>query len=388
MSCNRTSKFNWASIFFFMIVFAMYACTHEPEFKPATPFDLKVPQYFPTKLNIPTDNPLTVEGIELGRYLFYDGRISGSNHPDSMMSCGTCHLQSRSFECGIDHPIYKGGHTFGISGIPTPHVMLPLINLVWNQSGYLWSGMVSETNTNSRRNLEDIVWMGITAPHEIGGDTNKTKKMIQQIPGYPQMFERAFGSPVVSMKNISKAIAQFVRILISSDSRFDKYLRGEIQLTDSELNGYVLFMTEEGGDCFHCHGGAGNPLFTTNLFYNNGKDVEFNDTRDRYSVTGDVSDKGAYKATTLRNIEFTGPYMHDGRFKTLEEVIDFYSEGVKWSPQVHPLMHHVNEGGVQLTANEKADLLAFLKTLSDSSFINNPAFAPPAKFPDGSKIKR
>ncbi len=329
-----------------------------------------------------------MEGIELGRYLFYDGRISGSNHPDSMMSCGTCHLQSRSFECGIDHPIYKGGHTFGISGIPTPHVMLPLINLVWNQSGYLWSGMVSETNTNSRRNLEDIVWMGITAPHEIGGDTNKTKKMIQQIPGYPQMFERAFGSPVVSMKNISKAIAQFVRILISSDSRFDKYLRGEIQLTDSELNGYVLFMTEEGGDCFHCHGGAGNPLFTTNLFYNNGKDVEFNDTRDRYSVTGDVSDKGAYKATTLRNIEFTGPYMHDGRFKTLEEVIDFYSEGVKWSPQVHPLMHHVNEGGVQLTTNEKADLLAFLKTLSDSSFINNPAFAPPAKFPDGSKIKR
>lgn len=388
MSCNRTSKFNWASIFFFMIVIAMYACTHEPEFKPATPFDLKVPQYFPTKLNIPADNPLTVEGIELGRYLFYDGRISGSNHPDSMMSCGTCHLQSRSFECGIDHPIYKGGHTFGISGIPTPHVMLPLINLVWNQSGYLWSGMVSETNTNSRRNLEDIVWMGITAPHEIGGDTNKTKKMIQQIPGYPQMFERAFGSPVVSMKNISKAISQFVRILISSDSRFDKYLRGEIQLTDSELNGYVLFMTEEGGDCFHCHGGAGNPLFTTNLFYNNGKDVEFNDTRDRYSVTGDVSDKGAYKATTLRNIEFTGPYMHDGRFKTLEAVIDFYSEGVKWSPQVHPLMHHVNEGGVQLTTNEKADLLAFLKTLSDSSFINNPAFAPPEKFPDGSKIKR
>lgn len=371
---------------FVMVSIITSACKHEDDVKPATPYILSIPKYFPTNLNIPADNPLTVEGIELGRNLFYDGRLSGSNNPDSMMSCGTCHLQSRSFECGIDHPIFKGGHTFGVTGIPTPHVMLPLINLVWNKSGYLWSGLISEANpVVAHRKLEDIVWMVVTAKNEIAGDTNRTKAAIQKIPGYSQMFERAFGSPIVTMAAIDKAIAQFLRILISSDSKFDRYLRGEEQLSNSELNGYVLFVTEEGGDCFHCHGGAGNPLFTTNLFYNNGKDTEFNDPLDRYSVTGELTDKGAYKATTLRNIELTGPYMHDGRFKTLQEVLDFYSEGIKYSSWVHPLMHHVNDGGVQLTSAEKADLISFLKTLTDQTFLNNPAYAPPAKFPDGTK---
>ncbi len=327
---------------------------------------------------------MTTEGIELGRYLFYDGRLSGRTESDSLMSCGTCHLQSRSFEAGIDHPKFTGGKTFGLKGVPTPHYTLPLINLVWNESGYLWSGSISGGNPDaSRRNLEALVWMGVTAPHEMAGDTNKTKALIQSIPGYSDLFEKAFGSRTVTMQNISKAIAQFTRTLISSDSKFDRYMRGEEQLTISELNGYVLFMTEEGADCFHCHGGSGNPLFTTNLFYNNGKDSSFNDSRDRFSVTGDPSDKGAYKATTLRNIELTGPYMHDGRFKTLEEVIDFYSEGIIWSPNVHPLMHHAYDGGIQLTPSEKSDLIAFIKTLRDESFLTNPTFGAPEKLPDG-----
>ncbi len=367
-----------------VMVLIFSACQpDDPEYNP-TPYEIKVPKFFPTKMNIPADNPMTVEGVQLGRYLFYDGRLSGHTEPDSMMSCGTCHLQSSSFECGINHPKFTGGGTFGISGIATPHYMLPLINLVWNESGYLWSGMISNENPDaSRRNIEDLVWMGVTAPHEMAGDTNKTKALIQSIPGYPELFEKAFGSRTVTMNNISKAIAQFVRTLISADSKFDKYMRGEEQLSTQELNGYVLFMTEEGADCFHCHGGSGNPLFTTNLFYNNGKDSVFNDARDRYSVTADPTDKGAYKATTLRNIELTGPYMHDGRFKTLEEVIDFYSQGIIWSPNVHPLMHHAYDGGIQLTAGEKADLIAFIKTLRDDTFLANPAFAAPDKLPDG-----
>jgi cytochrome c peroxidase len=302
------------------------------------------------------------------------------------MSCGSCHLQSRSFECGIDNPKFIGGRPFGITGIVTPHYMLPMINLVWNESGYLWSGSVSESNSSpARRNIEDIVGMAVTAPHEFSGDTNKTKALIQSIPGYPELFEKAFGSRTVTMRNISKAVAQFVRTLISSDSKFDSYMRGEQQLSTQELSGYVLFMTENGADCFHCHGGAGNPLFTTNLFYNDGKDSVFNETGDRYSVTGDPSDHGAYKATTLRNIELTGPYMHDGRFKTLEEVIDFYSDGVIWSPYVHPLMHHAYDGGIHLTANQKGDLISFIKTLRDETFLTNPAYASPGVLPDGAK---
>jgi len=362
------------------------ACKPEETMYHPTPYEITVPKYFPTRMNIPADNPMTVEGVELGRYLFYDGRLSGQTEPGKLMSCGTCHLQSRAFECGIDHPKFIGGRPFGITGIVTPHYMLPMINLVWNETGYLWSGLISVDNPNkSQRNIEDLVGMAVTAPHELSGDTIKTKELIQSIPGYPELFEKAFGSRTVTMRNISKAIAQFVRTLVSSDSKFDRYMRGEEQLSTHELSGYVLFMTEDGGDCFHCHGGSGNPLFTTNLFYNTGKDSVFTDSRDRFSVTGDPSDKGAYKASTLRNIELTGPYMHDGRFKTLEEVIDFYSEGVIWSPNVHPLMHHAYDGGIQLTSTEKADLITFIKTLRDDTFLTNPAYGPPAQLPDGAK---
>ena len=125
----------------FVLLFASACKPDDPEYNP-TPYEIKVPKFFPTNMNIPADNPLTVEGVELGRYLFYDGRLSGQTQPCSMMSCGTCHLQSRSFECGIDHPKFTGGKTFGLTGIVTPHYMLPLINLVWNESGYLWSGSV------------------------------------------------------------------------------------------------------------------------------------------------------------------------------------------------------------------------------------------------------
>lgn len=358
---------------------------NEPVYKP-TPYDIEIPTFFPTKLNIPDDNAMTVEGVELGRFLFYDGRLSGRTHIDSLMSCGTCHIQSRSFVCGIDHPKFIGGKTFGLTGVPTPHNMMPLINLVFNHNGYLWNGLVHQNNGDaSRRRLEDLVWMGVVAPHEMHGDTNRTVALIQSIPGYPELFFKAFGSETVTMENIGKAIAQFVRTLISANSKFDRYLRGEEQLNQDELSGYVLFMTEEGADCFHCHGGGGVPLFTTNLFYNNGKDTVFNDPRDRYFITGNPNDKGAYRAPTLRNIELTAPYMHDGRFATLEEVIDFYSHDVKPSPYVHPLMHHVNNGGVQLTPKKKQDLLAFIRTLRDDEFLINPEFSKPATFPDGSQ---
>lgn len=350
---------------------------HEPVYTP-TPYQVEVPFRFPTKLNIPADNPMTAEGVELGRKLFYDGRISGRTDPDSMMTCATCHLQSRSFECGIDHPVFIGGHPHGVTGIKTPHYMMPLINLVWTHTGYLWNGVIEPSNPDpSRRQLEDLVWMAIVAPHEMNSDTNRAKQRIQEIPGYPEMFRRAFGSSVVTVKNMSRAIAQFVRTLISADSKFDRYLRGQVQLNPSELAGYVLFMTEEGGDCFHCHGGEGNPLFTTNLFYNNGKDSLFTDPRDRFQVTGDPSDIGAYKAPTLRNLAFTAPYMHDGRFKTIDEVLDFYSTGLVWSPYVNPLMHHISSNGNQLTPDEKASMKAFLLTLTDSSFVTNPAFGMP-----------
>ncbi|HNS17853.1 MAG TPA: cytochrome c peroxidase [Bacteroidales bacterium] len=373
------------SIFLFIVSCQLFlvSCQREEEvdYQP-TPYFFDIPMFYPTKLNIPDDNPMTVEGIELGRYLFYDGRMSGRTDPDSMMSCATCHLQSNSFECGIDHPKYTGGTTFGLSGKQTPHYMLPLINLVWNDNGYLWNGLISKENPSPlQQNLEALVWMGIVAPHEMAGDTNRTKALIRSVKGYPELFAKAFGSEDVTVDRMSKAIAQFIRTFVSKDCKFDRYMRGEEQLTESELSGYILFTTEEGADCFHCHGGFGNPLWTTNLYYNNGKDSlftgEFEDPRDRYHITGNLSDLGAYKAPTLRNIALTAPYMHDGRYKTLDEVIDFYSHYLVWSPNIDPLMHHIARGGVQLTPKEKADLKSFLMTLTDTVFIHNPAFSDP-----------
>jgi cytochrome c peroxidase len=283
----------------------------------------------------------------------------------------------------VDHPVFEGGFVHGLSGQQTHHVVLPLVNLVWNSSGYSWNGSFYNNNENpNQRQIEDIVTLSVVAPDEMYSDTSRVKALFQTLNGYPELFYKAFGSDQVTFKNMARAIAQFVRTLVSANAKIDRYLRGEEQLTQSELNGFILFTTEEGADCFHCHGGFGNPLFTTHLFYNNGKDTIFDDPFDRFSVSGDPMHKGAYKAPTLRNISLSGPYMHDGRFATLDEVIQFYSHEVKWSDQIDPLMHHVLRGGVQLTPSEKADLKAFIATLHDESFLTNPAYSRPEKFPD------
>ena len=365
---------NCKFLFLIGLLILFYSCKQNeeidlnPVYKP-TPYTISVPPGFPTNLNIPADNPMTVEGIELGRYLFYDGRLAGRTEEGKYMSCSSCHIQANSFIIGLPRP-----HPFGLDGTPTHHAMLPLINLVWNPGTYGWNGSITS--------IEQDVLAVITDPTEFNSSIQAVEKTIGAIQGYREMFNKAFGSEEVNADRISKAIAQFVRILISADSKFDKYLRGEVQLSASELNGFVLFTTEEGADCFHCHGSAGNPLFTTHLFYNNGKDTIFDDPFDRYSVTGDPMTRGAYKATTLRNIEFTAPYMHDGRFNTLDEVINFYSQQLVWSPYIDPLMHHISTGGTQLTPTEKDQMKAFLLTLSDTSFLYNPQFGPPEEFPE------
>ena len=358
----------------------------------ATPYQIKIPKYFPTLLNIPADNPMTVEGIRLGRYLFYDGRLSGRTETDSLMSCYTCHVQANAFEAGINNTHFTNGATFGLTGIPTPHHMLPMINLVFNNNGYLWSGFVNKNNTAlgsvaygvpaqqpyNYTNIESLVWMAITAPHEINGTIEKTVNMIKSIPMYSPMFKAAFGTDEINIDRISKAIAQFVRTLISANSKFDKYLRGETNLTPDEFAGYTLFVSENGGDCFHCHGGGGNPMFTTNLFYNNGMDSIYNDSRDHSQVTHNSLDRGSYRAPTLRNIMYTAPYMHDGRFNTIDEVINFYCEGVILSPNIDVLMHHANNGGVHLTSLQKQQLKTFLMTLSDTDFVTDTTFSKPS----------
>ncbi len=358
-------------------VVALASCGQgQPEhvFEPSY-FDLEKPDYFPSQTNVPDNNRLSTQGVRLGRYLFYDIRLSGRHEGDSMLSCATCHRQEHSFESGLDNPRLVDGRMQGVTGALTAHNMLPLVNVAYNTKAFGWNG----STEYPAENLEQLIQKTLLDSTEFAGNADSIVKRIASIPMYPPLFEEAFGSESVSMDRICSAIAQFVRTLVSSDSKFDRYMRGEAQLTAEEMRGYVLFTTEEGADCFHCHGGSGNVLFSTYDILINGLDPEefFTDAHDRYSVTGNVVDRGAYRVPTLRNIEYTAPYMHDGRFSTLDEVIDQYSENVYYSPYISPLMHHVQDGGVQLTVEEKACLKAFLLTLSDEGFLNNPNFSNP-----------
>ena len=390
---NKTLIQYCGILFLFAISLYLPSCKNTETLNPVlstTPYVFPSPRYFPTLLNIPTDNPTTVEGVRLGRYLYYDGRISGRTNPDSFMSCSSCHLQSSSFECGTD--LFADGFPVGATGIKAPHVMLPHVNLVYNFN-YTWNGGINPANPTlgssawgvpqkpefSFTNLESLFWIVLYLPYEMNSDTARAMSALKSIkyPNYGKLYKDAFGTSDITMERTGKAIAQFVRTLISYNSKFDKYLRKEPggTFTASELRGYEIFISEP-GDCFHCHGPA--PVFTTNLFYNNAKDKVFTDPSDRYGYTHDSSDIGAYKATTLRNIELTGPYMHDGRFKTLEEVVKFYASGLVASPSVHPLMKHLNTGGNQLSDQQQKDLIAFLLTLTDKQFLNDTAFARPS----------
>ncbi len=390
------------------IVLAIWSCGSEnnenlqvDSFSP-TPYVIPEAKYFPKNLNIPLDNPMTVEGVELGRYLFYDGRLSGNTSKNMLMSCATCHIQANGFEVGIDHPKFTGGKTYGLSsqenqeGEPTPNYMLPLVNAVYNHNGYFWNGFIHESNSyqgNERlnvpaesdfhfKNIESVVWMAITSPHEMNSTIEKSVAAIGAIPMYKEKFRAAFGTEEVTYERISKAIAQFVRSIVSHNSKFHKYLRSEAELTSQEKRGHDLFFSED-ADCFHCHGGS--VLMTTNEFFNNAKDLVFDlDLRDRHSVSGDPMDIGAYRAPSLINIELTAPYMHDGRFKSLDEIIDFYSEGLVYSDYVHPLMKNVRQKGVQLNDEEKAALKAFLLTLTDHELIDSPQYACPPELKDWS----
>ena len=188
---------------------------------------------------------------------------------------------------------------------------------------------------------------------------------------YKDLFRKAFNIEDIDSTHVVMAIAQFERTLISTNSRHDKYLRQEVQLTPSELNGFVIFNSEK-GDCFHCHGT--NKLMD-NSFHNNGLDTEPFSDLGLAKVTGLTSDNGKFKTPTLRNIEFSAPYMHDGRFATLEQVVEHYNSGGNFSSTVDPLMKKLGVG-LQLTNQQKQDLVAFLKTLSDTDFITNPDFTP------------
>lgn len=325
---------------------------NDPVFDP-TPYVIEEPFNFP-QMVIPVDNPLTEEGILLGRKLFYDPILS----EDYTQSCASCHAQIFGFT--------DNGKQFseGIDGSIGTRNSMPIVNVGWMESLF-WDGRVAS--------VEEQALEPVSNPIEMHLQWTDAMERLNTHGEYPELFFAAFGTDTIDSIMVVKAIAQFERTMISGDSKWDQYLRGEVSLSQAESSGFEIFFTEA-GDCFHCHATI---LFTDNDFHNNGLDSVFTDLGLQL-VTGDPADAGKFKTPTLRNIEYTAPYMHDGRFASLEEVVNFYSEGLHWSPTIDPLMKNVDEGGVQLTEEQKQNLIAFLKTFSDETFITNPDFQDPS----------
>lgn len=344
---------------FCFICFVCLSCSNESiSGYEATSSPLQIPQLFENTIIppvIPINNPQTTEGIVLGKKLFFDPILSS----DNSISCASCHTPEKAFS---DNDQFSDG----VNGTLGNRNSMPLFNLAWNyDERFAWDG--------KELSLERQVFEPVTNPTEMHSDWNDVAQKLQNHPEYPDLFNDAFGNETIDSILVSKAIAQFERTLISANSKFDKYTLGLVELTPQELSGLDVFLSEDKGDCFHCHGNPNNPLWTDNIFHNNGLDATFLDLG-LGAVTGDPSDNGKFKSPSLRNLAFTAPYMHDGRFNTLDEVIEFYSTGLQHSPTIDPLMKKVEEGGVNLTTQQKADLKAFLLTLTDQDFTTNPDF--------------
>lgn len=324
-----------------------------------TPSPLQIPKLFQDLILdpvIPSNNPQTEEGISLGKKLFFDPILSANN----TLACASCHKTPNAF---TDDTRFSDG----IDGLFGNRNSMPLFNLAWNYDNkFFWDGRDF--------GLENQVFEPITNPIEMHSTWEAVTGKLQKHPEYPELFNAAFGTRTIDSVLVSKAIAQFERTLISANSKFDKFLLGTATLTPEEANGFNIFMDESKGDCFHCHGSDNNPLWTDNKFHNNGLDTTFSDLG-LGNVTGDPADNGKFKTPSLRNLAFTAPYMHDGRFETIEDVINHYSEGLQNSETIDPLMKKVDQRGVQLSSQEKADLKAFLLSLSDPDFIKNPDFS-------------
>ena len=324
----------------------------------ATPLPLNIPPIFEQNLIdpiIPNNNPQTVEGVTLGKKLFFDTILSGNN----TQSCATCHSPQNAFSDSTPT-------SDGIDGIFGSRNAMPLFNLAWNYGErFTWDG---KELSIERQAIEPV-----QNPIEMHSNWDNVVSKLSNHPEYPTLFKQAFGTTTITKELTTKAIAQFERTLISANSKFDKYSLGEATLTPQEQNGLNVFMDETKGDCFHCHGNPNNPLWTDNIFHNNGLDATFSDLG-LGAVSGNPADNGKFKSPSLRNLAYTAPYMHDGRFNTLDEVINQYSEGLQPSSTIDPLMKKIAQGGVQLSTEDKADLKAFLLSLSDPSFLNNPDF--------------
>jgi cytochrome c peroxidase len=310
-----------------------------------TPLPISIPKLWPKPYYDFTQNPPTVEGFELGRKLFYDPILSR----DSTISCATCHFQATGF-AHTDHEL-----SHGIEGKIGTRNALSLQNLIWSKS-FMWDGGVNHLDVQALNPITNPLEMDETIPHVL--------QKLQADAQYPSLFSKAFGSSKITGQLLLKALSQFMMQLNSCNAKYDKVMRQEASFSVQEENGYRLFTTH----CSSCHQ---EPLFNSTSFEHNGLAVDpyLNDLG-RMKITGKPADSLQFKVPSLRNCQFTAPYMHDGRFKTLTEVVKHYN-----TLTTNSLLPKQLQTPLNLSDNERVDLVAFLKTLSDPEFLFNPNYA-------------
>jgi len=336
-----------------LVLLLIISCNNETEDDYINlPIKLEVPSNFPPLAYNLANNPPTEKGFELGKKLFYEGRLSS----DGIVSCGFCHEQSSAFT--------HHGHTFshGVDNNIGTRNAPPIQNMAF-QTTFMWDG------TAQNLDLQPII--PFTSPIEMNGDFSNALAMMAADPVYVKLFKQAFADGKINSENMLKALGQFQALMISSNSRFDKYRRNEAggTLTQEELDGYSIFNQK----CASCHA---TDIFTDNSFRNNGLSINPNiNDIGRYRFTQLEQDKYKFKVPSLRNIEKTAPYMHDGRLFTLDAVLDHYSNGVVNSVTLDPILNNNGTLGIPLTNAEKTKIIAFLYTLTDNQYLTDKRFS-------------
>ena len=318
------------------------------DYVPPTPLQLNIPKDWPKPAkNIYATNPLTEQGFQLGKKLFYDGRLS----KDGNFPCASCHQQFAAFAT-YDHDFSHGfNDKFTTRNAP------PLFNLAWMPLLH-WDGGINH--------IEVQPLAPLTAVNEMAENIDSVLKKLRKDTAYPKLFKAAFGSPLINSQRMLKALAQFTGSIISANSKYDKVLRGEATFTPAEQKGYTFFKAK----CTGCHA---EPLFTDNSFRNNGLDINpYLNDYGRMRITNNKSDSLKFKVPSLRNVALSFPYMHDGRFYSIGQAIDHYSKGINTN---QPTLDSLLKKRITISNAEKNELTYFLITLTDTTLTKNPRFS-------------
>lgn len=325
----------------------VYACNKAAvdNLEGTTLIQFKTPDYFPQPVYHFETNPLTKEGFELGRKLFYDPLLSY----DNTISCGSCHIQTSAFTQhghSTSHGIFN---QFGTRNAP------PIMNLAWSKS-YMWDGGVFDLDLQPIAPITNRVEMGDTVEHVIA--------RLQKSSIYPGLFKRAFGTSEINANRMFKALSQFMVMCVSANAKYDSVRRGQASFTSLEQAGYILYQQR----CSTCHA---EPLFTDNSFRNNGVRINSVNDQGRYTITLQDSDRYKFKVPSLRNLSYTAPYMHNGEIYQFDAIFYHYQYRITNTPNLDPLLKQNGRIGFTFTTDEQTKLTAFLKTLDDRSFVTD-----------------